>query len=60
MKKNDLQKVDQKKYKEKRKFFEMRKNDLKSIIASGKEPDAQQAKDELERRSKRKKSKSKK
>ena len=60
MNERDTRKIDKIKYKEKRKFFEMRKNDLKSIIASGKEPDAQRAKEELERRSQRKKSKSKK
>lgn len=60
MKKNDLQKVDKKKYKEKRKFFEMRKNDLKAIVAAGKNPDADLAKKELDRRSSRKAQKSKK
>jgi len=60
MKKNDLKKIDKKKYKEKRKFFEMRKDDLKALISSGKEPNAQLAKAELDRRSSKKKKKSKK
>lgn len=60
MKKTDFQKIDQKKYKEGRKFFEMRKGDLKKLISEGKDPDARLAQAELDRRGKKKKSKSKK
>lgn len=58
MSKKDFQKVDKVKYKAKRKFIEMRKDGLKAIIASGKSPDSELAKKELDRRAEKRRKKS--
>ncbi len=60
MKKTDFQKVDKHKYKESRKFFEMRASDLKAIASSNKMPDSDLAEKELKRRAQKRKRKDKK